>query len=285
MNRMQLSNERSGFIPSNQEGAPSGSFERGADDRRSTSGFWVNRLYHISKDWLLRWLISDVSKEEGWKTEDASTRLPRIDSGIGFGVYAGDVRLPSDPTNPVVAAAALPLPPPPQGAPISLTFRPADSKHIKTLDYHIYSKWSNTNALLDELSHDSIIVHELWDVNEDMPISSGDWDARIHPGSVIEAWCCNDERVYHSGDGDDTSNSGDDTDRNEDETEGDGDMSWSSSVTDARNEHPWWFARWRERVEREGVKREGVIEKPSWFMMVIWCTSMVAGIVIFSLVC
>ena len=278
MNRMQSSNKRSDIIPTNTGAAPGGNFEREAYDRRSTSSFQSNRFYHLSKDWLLRWLISDVSKEEGWKTEDASKGLPRIDSGIGFGVYAGDVRLPSDSTHPVAAAK------PPHTAPISLTFRFSDSTHTKILDYHFYSDWTNTNALLDELSRDSIVVHELWDFNENMQIGSGDWDARIHPGSVIDAWCCNDEPGYHPDDEDDSSNR-DDTDGDLDETKGDDRMSWNSSVTDTRNEHPWWFARWRERVERESVKREGVKEGPSWFMMVIWCTSMVAGIVVFSLVC
>ena len=232
MNRMRLSNETSDVIPTNREDAPGGNFEREANDRRSTSGFWVNRFYHLSKGWLLRWLISDLSKEGDQKIEDASTGLSRIDSGIGFGVYAGDARLLSDPKNPVAAAS-----PPPQPTPISLTFRSADSTHTKTIDYHVYSKWSNTNSLLEELAVDSVIVHTLWDVNENMQIGSGDWDARIHPGSVVEAWCFDHERKYHPDDGDDSGNSGDDTDGDLDEITCDDGMSRNSSVADARNKH------------------------------------------------
>jgi len=216
---------------------------------------YLDWCYQLCTNWILWCLIGDISKEETQETTQSSTVLSRIDSGIETQLLRG---IEGHPTRPAVSNSPLP---------IRLTLIFEDATITKSLDYCAYSQWININALLHEVAQDGIVVRELWDVNEDMQIGSGDWDARIHPGSVIDAWCSN---------GEESCDWDRDSSQSEDEVEG---------VRGQKEYEKWWFARWRERVEREGVRREGAVEGPSWFMTVIWCMTIVAGIVVFSLVC
>ncbi|KAH6875136.1 hypothetical protein BKA58DRAFT_278562, partial [Alternaria rosae] len=124
-----------------------------------------------------------------------------------------------------------------------------DATTRKLLDYRVCSEWNNVDALLHELALDGIIVHELWNVTEDMQIASGDWDARIQPGIAIEAWCFLDAQS------DAWEEHGSESEV-EDEVDGDSvgndcKMSQQDSMTESRPSHPWWFSRWRERVEKK----------------------------------
>jgi len=257
---MQLSNERSdaGTTP-NQEPRSGTTTDHEAKNvttrRQSITNSYVDWCHSLITEWILWCLVGNISKDEDRKTDDFKTTPSRVDSGVELSLLGRDVSRAFD--------RATATPP----APITLLFHTQDGTMTKKLDYHAFFQWSNMDALLNELALDSIIVHMLWDINEDMPISCGDWDARIHPGSVIDAWCFNGEK---------------NCDWNRDSSESEGEI---EGVRGQKEHEKWWFARWRERVEREGVRREGAIEGPSWFMTVIWCMTIVAGIVVLGLVC
>jgi len=239
--------------------------ESATKGRESIPISYLDWCYHLSIGWTLWSVIGDISKEETPKNEHSSTVLPRIDSGIELHLLRGDKECSIRPVSSI----------PP--SPINLTFMFGEAITTKLLDYRIYSQWTNFNTLLDELARDGIIVCELWDVKEGMEIQSGDWDARVRPGWVVEVWCFTD--VGRFGLEEESSES-----ESEEEMESSSEIDGVYEAEFARSEHPWWFARWRERVERGNVKREGVIEGPSWFMMMIWCTSIIAVIVVFSLI-
>jgi len=226
--------------------------------RRSIFNTYLNWCYHLSTEWILCYFISNTSKQEHRKTDDVIPTPCRVDSGVELHLLGQDIGIATPPNS------------------ITLTFLFEDGMTTKHLPYPFYSQWTNIDALLDKLNHDNIMVHELWDVNEDTRIGSGDWDARIRPGSVIDAWCCNDERGYYSDDGDDSPGSEDGADM--------GRYCAYDVVNDRSSEHPWCFARWRERVEKDRLGKSRDMGGPSWFVMVIWCTSIVAGILVFSLV-
>jgi hypothetical protein len=102
----------------------------------------------------------------------------------------------------------------------------------------------DVSALLEVLTEEGIIVDQLWDVNEDMRIGGGDWNAKVRPGCAIDVLCFNDrgsqDWVYDS-----SSDSADDADE-----ERPGDVSSELYVArGVQSEHPWWFARWKERGE------------------------------------
>jgi hypothetical protein len=115
-----------------------------------------------------------------------------------------------------------------------------------------------------------LFVDQLWDVNEDMRIDGGDWDAKVRPGRAIDVLCFSDrgsqDWVYDS-----SSDSADDAA----DEEGPGDVSSELYVArGVQSEHPWWFARWKERVDKETAKNTKLMREPSGTTMIIWCTSM-----------
>ena len=234
--------------------------------RESVPSTYLDWCYHLSTKWILWCLLDNRSKYDDQKTRDASQVLSRIDSGIEINLLGQNVGHTSS-----SAALALPIP-------ITLMFYFQDGRATKHICYSTFSKWSAVNALFSELARDGIVVHELWDMNEDMQIGSGDWNARIQPGSAIEAWCFNDKRGYHLGDVDDSSNceSDDETvesDGDGDDTESEYRMSWKGSAKNTRNEHTWWFTRWRQKVEKAIPGRDEVEDERSWFLIVVWCIS------------
>ncbi|KAI4941275.1 hypothetical protein J4E91_010852 [Alternaria rosae] len=226
---------------------------------------YLDWCYRLSTNWILWCLVGDISKKEAHEIEHLSTVLPRIDSGIGIHLLGGNERYS---IRPVVLKPPLP---------INFKFVFQDATTRKLLDYRVYSEWINVDALLHELAQDGIVVHELWNVTEDMQIASGDWDARIQPGIAIEARCFHDVQ---------TDAWEQDSRESEVEDEMDGDsvgsdckMSRRGWEIDDRSSHPWWFTRWRERVEKKLLGERDVMEKPSWFAIVAWYTSVV-GIVV-----
>jgi len=257
--------------------------QRNFTERKSLLKICFAQCREFITEWILWSLVSNSSKEEDRKTEDSRTAPLRVDSGIGLDLLGQD-GYPPHVSNP----ASLSSP-----DPITLLFVFEDSILTKHLPYTFYSRWTNINALLHELALDGIIVHALWDVIEDMQITSGDWDARVRPGWIVEVWCFSDGgRGGWGGDaeGDDSSESGDSTCGDGGDTDGDGFDYGASEESSERGErdtiggrgHGWWFVRWRERVEKERMKKKGLVEGPSWLMIVIWCTSIVVSIVVLS---
>ena len=186
MRKVAISNERNNEEPPSQGTGPVSNSARDADELviepRSTYGFYVNWGYHFCTDWILRHLVGNISEQEDRRTDHVITTPCRVDSSIGLdllGQNDGHPSLPSPSTPPI---------------PITLNFCFEHGKSTKYIPYATFSTWSAINILFSDLAVDGIIVHTLWDVNEDMPISSGDWDARIHPGSVIDAWCFDQKR-------------------------------------------------------------------------------------------
>jgi hypothetical protein len=162
--------------------------------------------------------------------------------------------------------------------PIVLTFCFQDQTYIKRLDYTIFAAWNDVQGLFDELSKDGITCDELWDVNEDMPVSSGDWDARVRPGCVVEALCFCDQLELDWVD-ESSSDSAGDVDEDEDDDIANGVCAMGA----LRREHVWWFARWRERVEKETSEVRETMQEPSCLAMVVWCFCMVVIVVVLSL--
>ena len=271
---MHITSERSDVTPTTQGSDTSGNFRTGVNEsvtrHISNYSFHVVWAYHQSIEWILCCLVDAGSREGDRKAEHVRTLLPRVDSGIGL-CPPGQQDGQSSPSSRLEARLAT------ASTPITLTFHLEDSSTTKILDYRVYTQWTNVSTLLHELAHDGIIVHMLWDVNEDMPISSGDWDARIQPGSLIEAWCFSDVRE-DDWEGDSSGNESED-DMEGDKVEDGYRMNRKGSRTDARNEHTWWFTRWRQRVEKTMPGEKEALDEPSWFMMVVWCTYVV-GIVI-----
>ena len=244
--------------------------------RETIPTIYLHWCYHFSRDWVLWCLIGNVSREEVHEIEHLSTMLPRIDFGIGIHLIGGNEG------NPI--RLALPKSP----LPIHFTIIFEDGTTTKLLDYRVYSQWANINSLLNELAQDGIVIDELWDVNEDMQIGSGDWDASIQPGSVIYARSLNDKRGYHADDVDDCSDCESDdgmieSDEDGHDTGSEYKMSWKSSAKNTRNEHTWWFARWRQRVEKAIPGRDGVTDEPSWFMTILWSTTTITIIALLIL--
>jgi hypothetical protein len=236
----------------------------------------LNWCYLVSTHYLLPWwyFANTTAKQAFHKPDEKASPPSRIDSRIDVGIADNSSETwprRHEPTRP---------------APITLLFHFSDSASpsIKLLPYRTFSKWTSLYALLDEWKQDGVVVSDLWDVEENMPVFGGDWDARVRPGWVVELRCCNDESGYFGrgydgysdgyGDGYSSSEDGDDT--SEDacgyETESDNGMSGKSRSKSVTSQHPWTFKRWKERVEKERVKREDVLGEPSWFVMLMWRT-------------
>lgn len=270
---MRISTERSdtGATPNREAGSPEKTddgIESAAIGCESKPTGYLDWCYYLSTNWILWCLTGEISKEEAHENEHLSTVLPRIDSGVGFHLLGGDEGYSIRPEV---------LKPPLH---IDFKFIFQDVTTTQLVDYRVYSEWINVDALLHELAQDGIVVHELWNVTEDMQIASGDWDARIQPGSAIEARC------FHDAQSDAWE---EDSSESEFEDEMDGDsvgsdyrMSRRGWVIDDRSSHPWWFTRWRGRVEKDVPSKREKIGEPLWFVAVAWCTSVVGIVVLVS---
>jgi len=270
MPALQISNGRNDIGTTNDEESRSqdvtnNDLKSPATRRESTPTTYLNWFNHLSRNWILWCLIGDISQqEETQEIEHSSTMLPRIDSGIGIHLLGGNAGHPIRP-----AVSKLPTP-------IQMLFVFEDATNTKELNYRVYSQWINVDALLQGLAQNGIVARKLWDVSEDMQIGSGDWDARIQPGSAIEAWCFNDKRSYHSDDIDDSSES---------ESEEDVECDCARNIVfNGSSEHSWWFTRWRQRVEKDGPGKRRETGKASWFVMVTCYITIVAIVILLSII-
>ncbi|KAF1922005.1 hypothetical protein BDU57DRAFT_526718 [Ampelomyces quisqualis] len=116
-----------------------------------------------------------------------------------------------------------------------------DQTYVKQLDYSVFARWENVEALLVGLEADGAAIDELWDVREDMPIGSGDWSARVYPGLEVDVTC------WKPGCWKDRPSDLDSDAEAEDEEEQR--LLWEGARP--CGEKRWWFGRWRMKVEQE----------------------------------
>jgi hypothetical protein len=126
-----------------------------------------------------------------------------------------------------------------------------DHTYVKQLDYSIFSRWESIEALLVSFEGDGAVIDELWDVREDMPIGSGDWNARVYPGLEVDVTC------WKAGDWEDDPSEFDSGAKAESEEE-------QSLLWDGAQHHGkrWWFGRWRMKVEQEAMGAGGAVHEP-----------------------
>jgi hypothetical protein len=227
----------------------------GNEDHIRTS--YLDWWYRSSTEWVLWYVIASKQSDRG--IDDKRSLPSRIDSGIALSVPA-DHAAHADPD------------------PLTFTFHLDDQTYTKTLDYRVFIRWESVGALLDELCDDGIIIDQLWDEDEGMQVGSGDWDVRVRPGWKVDAYCQHSDQYDRTSDWVSDYES-DDSGGEEDKNEND-DLERMSTAM--RFERRWWFARWKERVEREKCRKERTQQEPTRIMMLIWATSMVAFIVLVS---
>ena len=223
-----------------------------------TCSSYFDWWYRSSTEWVLWYVIAAKQPD----VIDPRPSPSRIDSGIAL-------------SSPGYQHRTLQATPP---NPLTLTFHLDDRTYTKTLDYHAFVRWEGVGALLDELCEDGILVNQLWDVEEDMEVGSGDWEARVRPGWNVNVWCSQSEWTPDCVSNFDSDDS--DEEEDEDECESKGSIQRISDAVQC--ERRWWFGRWKERVERETNRRGKAQRDPSWTMILIWATSMVVFVAIVS---
>lgn len=121
----------------------------------------------------------------------------------------------------------------------------------KKLDFATFDRWASMEVMLKGFEDDDIVIEQLWDVQENMPIGSGDWDARLRPGSEIDAIC---EGQLLTTWEDDSSCSSEEYERH---------RPLETRVDSQQTEMKWWFARWKQSVERPMVGGGKRVHEPS----------------------
>jgi hypothetical protein len=222
----------------------------GASSRAPPSNSYLDWWYRSSTEWVLWYVVASKQPD----VIDARPSPSRIDSGIAL----------NTPEYPVQAVHPDPL---------TLIFHLDDRTYTKTLDYHTFARWEGIGALLDELCNDGIVAEHLWDVDEGMEVGIGDWEARVRPGWKVEV--CQSVNLYER-----TLDCVSDFDSDSDEE--DGSESESRCEETPKFEPRWWFARWKDRVERGKRRKERAQQEPSWIMVFIWATSMMAFVTVVS---
>jgi hypothetical protein len=124
--------------------------------------------------------------------------------------------------------------------------------YVKLLSYSTFARWESIEVLLEGFEDEGAVIQQLWDVREDMPIWSGDWDARVCPGLEIDVICSRHGIL------DDESDSSSDWDEDEEEES-------EARARDAMHTggKRWWFGRWRMKVEQESMGNHGTVRQPS----------------------
>jgi hypothetical protein len=135
--------------------------------------------------------------------------------------------------------------------PLTLNIHYEDQTYVKQLDYSIFARWENIEALLAGFEFDGAVIDGLWDVREDTPIGSGDWNARVYPGLEVDVTCWKPGCF-----GDEPSASSSDADSEEEEQP----ILWDGS---RHHGSRWWFGRWRMKVEQETIGVGGPVHEPS----------------------
>jgi hypothetical protein len=193
----------------------------------------------------------------------------RVDSGIDLNILNPRG---SDPSTPVheqgpIAVEKKPI----HFKPLALTFHFHDRIFTKTLNYQIFSRWENVAELFAELGRDGISVHHLWEGGDDMQIGSGDWEARVRPGCEVDVWCY-EPHTHHADHADHIDYSDSESEDEFDSEDIKKDVSWEREEMEERK---WWFARWKERVERrKAVPRGKAQQETSRIMVIVWAVTM-----------
>lgn len=125
-----------------------------------------------------------------------------------------------------------------------------DRTYTKRLDYATFARWENVEDLLEGFEGESATIKQLWDVREDMPICSGDWDARVHPGMEIDVTCWKTDTCEY-----DSILSSDDEEDEKGNAQG-----WEDVHLHGRR---WWFGAWKRKVEQEVAKSTSSVRDPS----------------------
>jgi hypothetical protein len=240
----------------------------GADPIRASScTSYLDSWYRSGAEWAL-WCVLESKKPQAQVTAIKPTPN-RIDSGIDLNVLSHRVSDSSTPVHEQDPATIIKKPKDPK--PLSLTFHFHDRIFTKTLDYRIFSRWENIAELLAELGRDGISVHHLWEGGDDMQIGSGDWEARVRPGCEVDVWCY-EPHNHHADHADhiDYSDS-----ESEDEAESEDVKMDMSCQRGEMEERKWWFARWKERVERRKASPKAKAhQETSWIMVLVWVVTM-----------
>jgi hypothetical protein len=125
-----------------------------------------------------------------------------------------------------------------------------DRTYTKQLDYSTFARWEHVEALLEGFEGEGATINQLWDVRENMPICSGDWDARVHPGMEIDVACWKTD-IWER----DSVLSSDDE---EDE---------KRAVQDWEDIHihgqRWKFGAWKRKVEQDTMRSGPMLREPS----------------------
>jgi len=151
----------------------------------------------------------------------------------------------------------------------------ADRTYTKRLDYATFARWENVEDLLEGFEGESATIKELWDVREDMPICSGDWNARVHPGMEIDATCWKTDIWEY--------NSNLSSDDEEDEEDGKSHaQGWDDVHLHGRQ---WWFGAWKRKVEREVKKSTSSAREPSWREILLGVLAMATFVSMVVLFC
>lgn len=155
----------------------------------------------------------------------------------------------------------------PKPAPLMFNIFLGGERFIKEVEFATFARWENVRTLLKGFEDEGTVVNELWDIHEQMPIWSGDWEARVYPGMKIGAMC----RTRWNGE----------VHCSSDDTEDEVPEEMSRQADQACAGH-WWFGRWRMKVEHETMGVGGAGREPSRRTVLLGTMAMAAflGVVI-----
>ncbi|KAF9693640.1 hypothetical protein EKO04_008178 [Ascochyta lentis] len=154
--------------------------------------------------------------------------------------------------------------------PLLLHLDLGDRTVTKQLDYETFARWDAMAGLMADLEKDGMAISNPWDVEEEMEVRSGDWNARVRHGWAIKLSCQYTSEYSQETDSDDGSDRDDDYGRVED-------IYREYRYTKEEIED-WCLPRWRNRVEQDGSTREQ-LQEPSWKVLALGFASMVFFVV------
>lgn len=194
------------------------------EDGNLESGQRVKRCRNQSK---LAWRTKAPGWLSAWKHHDRprsrvfGCKIPRWESACTLGTLDWEKR--SAGAAPSEVAGIWPA------APINCTFLFDEEAYYHGLDYFVFRQWHLFSSLLGAVQSDvGLLDVQIWDMDEQIEVMAGDWEARVRPGWDI---------VVHGayvGEQDDG------------KSEQDGAQElWGAEKEGGQ----WWFQRWRERAE------------------------------------
>ncbi|KAF2642304.1 hypothetical protein P280DRAFT_262895 [Massarina eburnea CBS 473.64] len=142
---------------------------------------------------------------------------------------------------------------------IVCTFEVGDRSYVRDIDFATFRKWTAFSELLRVLENDfGTACVQLWDVQEDMEIMAGDWEARARPEWEVIVIC---------GESLTDTDADSEIEYGSDEDYGD--------LTRGFEREMWWFSRWRRKVER---KRIGFVKgERGWLVGAVGTVGIVAA--------